>query len=316
MKPIKMAVLGGGTGMSVLLRGFKKLPFEISAVVSVCDDGSSTGRLRDEFGMLAVGDIRKVLISLSEDEDTVKKLFDYRFDTNSDLNGHALGNLILTGAFNVAGNMSDAIEMVNSMLRLKGNVLPLTEDNVTLMGKMEDGNIVKGEHIITQDKRRIKDVFYQTSPVVNPDVIKAIHKADVIVLSMGSLFTSIIPNLLCKEVRDEISKSKAKIIYVCNLMTQPGETDDFAVSHHVKLLNKYLGDRNIDAVVVNNGEIKGDVITKYATSEQKDIVEIDSENLKRMNVSLLLDNYVLIEDNRIRHNAFKVAINILSYLVD
>ncbi len=316
MKAIKIAVLGGGTGMSVLLRGLKKLPFDISAVVSVCDDGKSTGRLREEFNMLAVGDIRKVLISLSDNEEAVEKLFDYRFDTYSDLDGHALGNLLLTGAKEITGNMSDGIELLNSLLKLKGKVIPLTEDNVVLMGKMEDGQIVEGEHYITQDVRAIREVFYKERPTVNQDVINAIRNSDAIILSMGSLFTSILPNLICEEVRQEIEKSQAKIIYVCNMMTQPGETDNFSVSQHIKLLNSYLGKRHIDAVVVNNGIIAPEVISKYASIEQKDLVRIDYEALYNLGVELIEDNYVWMEDEVIRHNAMRVAINILSYLLD
>lgn len=313
---MKLAVLGGGTGMSTLLSGLKKLPFDISAIVSVADNGSSTGRLREEFNTVAVGDIRKILVSLAENEEEVGKLFNYRFQTNSDLDGHALGNLLLTGAAQITGNMSDAIELVNSMLKLKGNVIPLTEDNVTLIGKMEDGTLIKGEEQITKDKRLISDVFYEKKPEINPDVLKAIREADAIILSMGSLFTSILPNLICPEVTLEIDRSKAKIIYVCNIMTQPGETDDFSVSHHIKLLNNYLGKRKIDAVVLNNGTISEDIIKKYATIEDKDLVHIDYNNLKKLNVDLIEDDYVMIKDNRIRHNSLRVAINLLSYLLD
>ena len=316
MKPIKIAVIGGGTGMSILLKGFKKLPFDISAIVSVCDDGKSTGRLREEFNMPAVGDIRKVLISLSENEEITEKLFDYRFDTTSDLNGHALGNLLLTGAKEITGNISDSIEMLNSFLKIKGKVIPLTEDNITLMGLMEDGNIIEGEHNITEDKRTIKKVFYKETPETNKDVLKAIKNADAIVLSMGSLFTSIIPNLLCKEVIDEINKSKAKIIYVCNLMTQPGETEKFSVSDHIKLINTYLDKRKVDAAVINNGRISSKIIKKYATAEQKDLVKIDYKNLNQLGITKLTDNYILIEDEKIRHNSIKVALNILSYLLN
>jgi len=316
MKQINIAVLGGGTGMSTLLKGLKKLPFDISAVVTVSDDGKSTGRLREEFNMLAVGDIRKVLISLSEEDESVKKLLDYRFDTNSDLNGHPIGNLLLTGAKDITGNMSDGIELVNSILKLKGKVLPLTEDNVILMGKMSDGNIVEGEHKITADKRNIESVFYKEKPKVNPDVLKAIRESEAIILSMGSLFTSILPNLICDEVRNELQKSKAKIIYVCNIMTQPGETDDFLVSHHIKLLNKYLGNRKVDAVVVNNGIISSEIIQNYVTSEEKDLVDVDYDKIKKLDVDIIEGNYVLIENNTIRHNALKVSIDLLSYLLD
>lgn len=313
---MKLAVLGGGTGMSQLLRGLKKLPFDISAIVSVCDDGSSTGRLREEFHTPAVGDIRKVLISLSENEEEIKKLFDYRFDTFSDLNGHALGNLLLTGAAEITGNVSDGIELVNSLLKLKGKVIPLTEDDVVLMGKMESGSVIMGEHLITEYDDKIKSVYYKEKPEVNPDVLKAIREADAIILSMGSLFTSIIPNLLCREVKDEIDNSKAKIIYVCNIMTQPGETDNFKVSDHVRLLNQYLGKRKIDAVIVNNGEIDSAIVENYETTEQKDLVEVDRSNLQSYNLDIIENDYISIENSMIRHNTLRVAIDILSYLLD
>ena len=313
---MKLAVLGGGTGLSQLLRGLKKLPFDISAIVSVCDDGSSTGRLREEFHTPAVGDIRKVLISLSENEEQIKKLFDYRFNTSSDLDGHALGNLLLTGAAEITGSVSEGIELVNSLLKLQGKVIPLTEDDVTLMGKMKSGKVVMGEHLITEYDDKIDSVYYKDIPCVNGDVLKAIRKADAIVLSMGSLFTSIIPNLLCKEVINEIDKSKAKIIYVCNIMTQPGETDDFKVSDHVKLLNSYLGKRKVDSVILNNGKIDSNIIENYETSEQKDLVLVDYDNLKKMNLDIIDNDYIMIDNGMIRHNTLRVAIDILSYLLD
>ena len=313
---MKLAVLGGGTGLSQLLRGLKKLPFDISAIVSVCDDGSSTGRLREEFHTPAVGDIRKVLISLSENEEQIKKLFDYRFNTSSDLDGHALGNLLLTGAAEITGSVSEGIELVNSLLKLQGKVIPLTEDDVILMGKMKSGKVVMGEHLITEYDDKIDSVYYKDIPCVNGDVLKAIRKADAIVLSMGSLFTSIIPNLLCKEVINEIDKSKAKIIYVCNIMTQPGETDDFKVSDHVKLLNSYLGKRKVEAVILNNGKIDSNIIENYETSEQKDLVLVDYDNLKKMNLDIIDNDYIMIDNGMIRHNTLRVAIDILSYLLD
>lgn len=312
----KVAIIGGGTGLSTLLRGFKKLPFEISAIVSVCDDGSSTGRLREEFNTPAVGDIRKVLISLSKNEENVRKLLDYRFDTYSDLNGHALGNLILTGASEVCGNMSEAISLLNSMLDLKGKVIPLTEDSITLMGEMENGKIISGEHNITECSEKIKKVFYNDNPKVNKDVIKAIKESDAIILSMGSIFTSIIPNLLCSDVLNEIDKSSAKIIYVCNIMTQPGETDDFNVSDHINLINSYLGKRKIDAAIINTGNISSDIIKNYETTEQKDLVKYDKDNTDKTGAHIIKNDYILVENGMIRHNSLRVALDVLSYLLD
>ena len=299
----KVVVLGGGTGLSVLLSGLKKFPLDITAIVSVSDNGSSTGKLREEFNTPAVGDIRRVLISLSETEPLVEKLFNYRFHTTSDLNGHTVGNLILTATKEITGNLSDGIEALSKVFNLKGRVVPLTEDNVTLMAKMTDGTIVKGETEITASGKKIKKVFYEETPIITPLAIKEIREANIIVLSMGSIYTSIIPNLINKEIIDAIDNSNAKVMYVCNMMTQPGETDGFSVSDHVKLLNSYLGNKKIDKVLVNNKIIDKMILDKYQNEEQKDLVKIDYDNLK--DVTLIEDDYFIVEDSRIRHDALK-----------
>lgn len=306
----KVVVLGGGTGLSVLLSGLKKFPLDITAIVSVSDNGSSTGKLREEFNTPAVGDIRRVLISLSETEPLVEKLFNYRFHTTSDLNGHTVGNLILTATKEITGNLSDGIEALSKVFNLKGKVVPLTEDNVTLMAKMTDGSIVKGETEITASDKKIKKVFYEETPIITPLAIKEIREANIIVLSMGSIYTSIIPNLINKEIIEAIDNSKAKVMYVCNMMTQPGETDGFSVSDHVKLLNSYLGNKKIDKVLVNNKLIDKMILDKYQNEEQKDLVKIDYDNLK--DVTLIEDDYFIVEDSRIRHDALKLAFSIFS----
>lgn len=304
----KVVVLGGGTGLSVLLQGLKKFPLDITAIVSVCDNGSSTGKLREEFKTPAVGDIRRVLISLSETEPLVEKLFNYRFSTYSDLNGHAVGNLILTAAKEITGNLSDGIEALSKVFNLKGKVVPLTEDNVTLMAEMKDKTIVEGEKEISLSPKKIKKVFYKEAPVITPEAIKVIKNTDAIILSMGSIFTSIIPNLINKEIIDAIDESNAKIIYVSNMVTQPGETDNFKVSDHVNLLNSYLGKRKVDVVLANNKKIDKNILEKYQTSEQKDQVLLDKENLK--DITVIEDNYFIIDNGMVRHDALKVAFNI------
>lgn len=310
----KVVVLGGGTGQSTLLKGLKLFPIDISAVVSVCDDGRSTGRLREEFNTIAVGDIRQVITSLSETEPLFRDLLNYRFKTTSDLNGHAVGNLLLTALCNITGNMQEGIETIGKVLKIKGKVLPFTLDCSTLIGKMEDDSIIHGEHNITQSSKKIKEVYYEKEVVVNPNVIKAVKEADLIILSMGSLYTSIIPNLLSKELIDAIDNSKAKIMYVCNMMTQPGETDDYKVSDHIKILNRYLGKKKIDIVIANNGTIPKNILEKYATEEQKDQVILDEENLK--NVKIITGNYVTVENNIIRHRVTKLSVDIYDYLLE
>ncbi len=309
----KVVVLGGGTGLSTLLKGLKMFPVDITAIVSVSDDGRSTGRLRDEFNIPAVGDVRQVLVALSETEPLVEKLLNYRFNTTSDLNGHTVGNLLLTAASNITGNMSDGVEALSKVLNLRGKVVPLTEDNVTLMGRMEDDSIIEGEHNITESDKKIKEVFYKDTPEINSLALKAIREANLIILSMGSVFTSIVPNLICKSVIDEIDKSNANIIYVCNMMTQPGETDGFKVSDHVSLLNSYLGTKKIHTVLVNNKNIPKKLLDKYANEEQKDQVIVDFENLT--DTKVIASNFFQLQNNMIRHDSLKLSMAIFSYLL-
>ena len=307
-----IVVLGGGTGQSVLLKGLKNFPCNISAVVSVADDGKSTGKLREEFNIPAVGDVRRVLAALSETEDIVEELINYRFHTTSDLDGHTIGNILLTALIDICGDLSSGIKQVSKTLKLRGKVLPLTDECVTLMGEMEDGSIVEGEHNITESEKKIKRVFYKKKPKINKEVIKAIKEADAIVLSMGSVFTSIIPNLISDKVQKAIDESNAKIIYVCNLFTQPGETDDYKVSDHVNLLNSYLGKRKIDYVITNSEKVSKSIIKKYRTLEQKDLVETDAKKIK---AKLIEKPLLTMEGEYLRHDAVKIGLELMNILI-
>ena len=314
----KVVVLGGGTGMSNLLSGLKQYPLDITAIVSVCDDGKSTGILREEFNIPAVGDIRRVLVALSETEPLVMDLFNHRFKTKSDLGGHTVGNLLLTAASEIRGNLSDGIEALSKVLNLKGKVVPLTEDNVTLMAKLQDGTIIEGEHNITlrNEKSKIKKLYYKDKAVATKEALEAIRGADLILFSMGSLFTSIVPNLLIDSVVKEMENSKAKIMYVCNMMTQPGETDDFKVSDHLKKLNEYLGKRKVDIVLANIGTIDEDMAKFYETEEQKDPVLLDKNTVEKMNVKIISDDFTYITaNNLLRHDNIKVGFHIFYYLM-
>ncbi|MDD6652600.1 MAG: uridine diphosphate-N-acetylglucosamine-binding protein YvcK [Clostridium sp.] len=307
-----IVVLGGGTGQSVLLRGLKRFPFNITAVVSVSDDGKSSGKIRQELNVPAVGDIRSVLISLSETEDVVEKMINYRFKSNGDLDGHSLGNLLLAGLTDIYGNLSNAVLQISKILNLKGEVLPLTDDNVVLMGKMSDGSVIEGEHNITLSDKKIEKIYYKVNPKVNKSVIKRIKDADAIILSMGSVYTSIIPHLLCKEIIKAIDSSDAKIMYVCNVMTQPGETDGFTASDHINLLNSYLGKRKIDTVITNSKKVSKKTQKIYETLEQKDLVKIDSKNI---NIEHINKPLIKIENDKIRHDNMKLALEIMNILV-
>ena len=296
--------------MSNLLRGLKQYPLDITAVVTVCDDGKSTGILREEFNIPAVGDIRRVLVALSETEPLVMDLFNYRFNTSSDLGGHTVGNLLLTAASEITGNLSDGIEALSKVMNLKGKVVPLTEDNVVLMCELDDGTIIEGEHNITlrESKSKINKVYYKEKAVATNEALNAIKEADLILFSMGSLFTSIIPNLLIDSIVKEIEKSKAKLMYVCNMMTQPGETDDFTVTDHINKLNEYLGKRNIDLVLANTGKIDEKMAKFYETQEQKDPVIYDSENFDKYNLEVISDDFNFITyNNLLRHDNIKIV---------
>ena len=310
----KIVALGGGTGMSSLLRGLKDFPADITAVITVSYNGSSTGKLRQEFSIPAIGDIRKVLTNLSSLPDEVKEIMEYRFHTYSDLNGHPIGNLILTALLNKTGNLKKSIEYLSTLLDVKQKVLPLSEDSLTLMGETTDGTIIEGEANVTEAGKKIKRVFYKQEPNVLPEVIDAIKEADLVIISMGSLYTSIMPHLICKEVVQAVRHTKGKVMYLCNAMTQPGETDTFTVSDHLEALEKYLGKHTIDVVVASNTKINPDVLHKYQTTEEKDPVVIDYEQIDDMGIELIEGDLLTTEDGTIRHDSMKLSSLIFAYL--
>lgn len=308
-------VFGGGTGMSCLLKGLKQFPVNITAVVSVCDDGGSTGILRDEFDMLAVGDIRKVLVALSQTESSIENLLNYRFKTKGSLNKHTVGNIMLAAVTEMSGSVQQGIELLSKILNLCGTVMPITESNVVLVGEMEDGSLVEGEHHITESNKNIKRVFYKEPPVIKEELIKKIEEADLIAFSMGSLYTSLLPCLACKEIIDAIDRSNAPIIYTCNLFTQPGETEKFTVSDHVNIINNYLGNRKINIVVANDGQIDESLAYKYLTTEQKDIVVLDEEKLEGIVDKVIKDDLVIIEDGVFRHDYITLGSHVFSEII-
>jgi len=313
----KVVVLGGGTGISFLLKGLKDFPVDITAVITVSDNGRSTGKLRQEFHTPAVGDIRKVITNLSQTDEPIKEMMSYRFNTSSDLDGHAVGNLILTAMLDITGSLKDSIAYLSKLLDVRHRVLPVSEDSdLTLMGMDEDGNIIEGEEQITQAHRHIEKIFYKHEPKVLKEVIEAIHQADLIIFSMGSLYTSILPNIICKQVQEALDNSDAPIMYLCNIVTQPGETDNFTVSDHVKLLNRYLNHRKVDVVVANSKEVGKAMAKKYESEEQKDPVLIDEEELKKVDVELIADDLLTIaDDNTLKHDSLKLSSVIFSYLM-
>ena len=312
----KVVVLGGGTGMSYLLKGLKEFPLDITAVITVSDNGRSTGKLRKEFNTPAVGDIRKVITNLSGIDEPIKKMMEYRFNTSSDLNGHAVGNLILTSMLEITGSLKESIKCLSKLLDVKQKVLPISEDsNLVLMGKDSKGNIIEGEAQITEAHRKFERIYYKDEPKVLDEVLDAIIEADLIIFSMGSLYTSILPNIICSEVKEALNTTKAPIMYLCNAVTQPGETDNYTVGDHIELLNKYLDFKKIDVVIASNTKIDKKIAKKYETEEQKDPVKIDYGKLNKIGVELIEDDLITIEDNMLRHNSMKLSSLIFSYLM-
>lgn len=311
----KIAVLGGGTGLSALLKGLKNFPVDITAIITVSDDGKSTGKLRNEFNIPAVGDIRKVISNLSEIDEDIIKLIEYRFKTSSDLDGHALGNLILVAMLNMTGNLKGSIAALAKLFDVRHTVLPLSEDYLTLMGETLDGEIIEGEDNITKANQRYKRIFYKEEPHVLPEVIDAIMNADLVIISMGSLYTSVLPNLICSSIKKAINNTNADVMYVCNAMTQPGETDDFTVSDHLNVLIDCLGDNSIDVVIASNSEIEKGTLEKYRRKEEKDPVLVDLDEIEKMGSELIVDDILTIQDGTIRHNSLKLASIIFSYMM-
>ena len=312
----KVVIFGGGSGLSQILKGLKLFPLDITAVVSVADNGASTGRLRKDLNIPAVGDISKVMLAMSSlDSDTLNML-NYRFTKSKTLGNHSIKNLLLSALLDIKGNFKDSIPIMMNLLNIKGNILPLTEDNADLVGITANGKKIIGEEQITKCASKIKKVEYNQKITVNPEVLKAVDNSDLIIFSSGSLLTSIAPHLINKTLVKSIKKSPAPKIYICNLFTQPGETDNFTVSDHIKILENYLGSRTINAVVANNNMLNNELVNIYQTKEQKDPVELDVDNLKKLNIEILADNLAKIEDSVYRHDSLKTAYLIFSYLMN
>ena len=312
----KIVIFGGGSGLSQLLKGLKLFPIDVTAVVSVADNGQSTGLLRKDFNIPAVGDITKVLVSMSDAPKDVINLLNYRFEPANSIGNHTIRNLLLTALLDMKGNFKEALPVLCEMLDVKGKVLPLTEESVDLVGITKNGDEIIGEEEITKCNKKIVDVKYSKDIKVNKDVLKAVKEADLVVISSGSLLTSIFPHIIAPEVVDALNKSKAKKLYVCNLVTQPGETNNFKVSDHIKMLQKHLGEKGIDIVLANSAPVSKTIAKKYANEEQKDPVILDENKLNKMGIKVIKDNLILIENNVIRHDSLKVGYLIFSYLMD
>jgi uncharacterized cofD-like protein len=298
--------IGGGTGLSTLLRGLKKCQADLSIIVTVTDDGGSSGRLREELGVMPPGDIRNCMIALSEDEHLMSRLFRFRFNSDGGLHNHSFGNLFLTAMAGVTGDFAEAVRLTSEVLAIKGVIFPSTNSNVSLRAELEDGTWVEGETRITASRLRILRV--QLDPIDAhplPDALAAIAAADVITIGPGSLYTSLIPNMLVKEVISAVRASRATKIYIQNIMTQPGETDRYSAADHVQALADHCGGVLFPNVVLNCAQPSSAILKRYE-AEHASLVDVDHERLRALGLNAV-ERDLLAEDGVIRHDPDRLA---------
>ena len=312
----KVVVFGGGTGLSCLLSGLKLFPVDVTTVITVSDNGSSTGVLKEELDIPAVGDIGKVLLSMANVDEDFVNLLGYRFEKDGSLHNHPVRNILLAALIDLKGNLSEATKYMAHLLQVKGTVLPLSEEKVELVGR-SFGKEFYGEEEVSMNIRHIKKLTYDHDIAVCQDVLNRVAEADLVIFSSGSLYTSVLPHLISKEIIEALEQSKAPIMYISNLVTQPGETDGYQVSDHISVLNNYLKKRKVDIVVANNAEIDASAIERYLTTENKTIVEIDRNNIEKLGTRIIEDDIFCIDDNdKIRHDALRTAYLVFSYLME
>ncbi|PYZ95804.1 hypothetical protein CR205_15560 [Alteribacter lacisalsi] len=314
MKKANIVILGGGTGLSVLLRGLKSFPVDITAIVTVADDGGSSGRLRKELDIPPPGDVRNVLVALSEVEPIVEELFQHRFQNGNGLSGHSLGNLLLAGMTSITGDFARGVQVLSRVLNVKGKVLPAANQSIVLHAEMEDGSLVEGESKIPKAGKRIKRVFLEPADVTAlADSVHAIEEADLIVIGPGSLYTSILPNLLVPGISKAIKEAAAQKVYICNVMTQPGETDDFTAGDHVQALVDHVGPSLLDKILVNIEPIPHSYAERYAGEGAME-VKVDADRLKTLAVEVIGDELLYYNNKLLRHDAGKVSQRLVSML--
>ncbi len=319
-KKPKIVVIGGGTGLSILLRGLKEYTSNITAIVTVADDGGGSGILREDLGMLPPGDIRSCILALANTEPTMEKLLQYRFKEGK-LKGQSFGNLFIAAMNEIHGNFEAAIREMSNVLAVTGRVLPMTLEGVELYAKLKNGRVIKGESNIPENIKKngigIDKVFIKpTNSKPLNEALDAISEADCIVLGPGSLYTSVIPNLLIKEITNNIWKSNAIKIYVCNVMTQPGETDNYDVIDHVEAIFRHTKKNIIDYVIVNTESIPNSILEKYYKDGAKSIILTSEQEifLENKGIKIIKDKFVDVKKNYIRHDAVKVSENIMKII--
>lgn len=303
MRRLKICLIGGGTGLSVMARGLKHYPVEITAIVTVADDGGSTGKIRDVMDIPAPGDVRNVLAALSDVEPMLEKLFQYRFNDET-LGGHPVGNLMLAAMTDVTSDFGHAVKELSKILNVKGTVIPSTNTSPILNAIMEDGEIVVGESLIPLKDKKIDSVFLTPSNIKPmKEAVDALLESDLIVMGPGSLYTSIIPNLVLDELAEAIVKSDAKKLYVSNIMTQRGETIDYTVADHIEAIHKHVGHPFIQFVIANDTTFNNKIHNNYALNNST-FVHCDHDRIRKMGIELIADNELvdINLDGIVRHN--------------
>lgn len=299
-----VVVIGGGTGLSVMMRGLKQIKnINLTAIVTVADDGGSTGRIRRQFHIPAMGDIRNVMCAMAEEESIFTSLMNYRFEgEEGDVGGHNLGNLILTALTKTTGSFMEAIQTFSKFLNVKGKIIPSSLQVITLYAVMEDGTIVRGESNIPNFDNQIERVFYEEKVEPTREALQAIHEADVIVYGIGSLYTSIIPNLIVDGIVDELKKNPVKKIYFCNAMTQPGETDNFSLEDHVRALQNHSYEKAIDIVITHNNRAEQRLLDKYKAMGSVPVRVMEEKH----SYTILERDVLSFDDDLIRHDSNKI----------
>ena len=305
----KIVVVGGGTGLSALLRGLKEYSSNITAIVTVADDGGSSGRLRREIGVLPPGDIRNCLAALADEEELLTELFQYRFEAGDGLTGHSFGNLFLTAMSEITGDLERAVAASSKVLAISGRVLPSTLSDVSLWAEMEDGRIIEGESNIPEAKGKIKSIgCIPANPPALPAAVTAIEEAEYIIIGPGSLYTSIVPNLLVPEIKNAIANAKVPRIYICNIMTQPGETEGYSVADHIREIDRISKAKLFDAVLVHRKPPSPLSLQRYAL-ENSHPVDLDRPEIAKLNRRIVMAN-VMEEDannGKVRHSSSQLA---------
>ena len=317
----KVAVIGGGTGLPVILRGLKRIDADITAIVTVADDGGSSGAIRDYIDVVPPGDIRNCMVALSDADELLLDVFQYRFNTDDDfLAGHAIGNLLIAALKEMRGSLTESLDILSNYMKVQGQILPAATEPLVLHALFEDGTIAIGESKIARHRKKIQQVLVTTmqgEPAIHatPHVVEAIEQADLIVLGPGSLYSSILPNLMIEEIGQAIKRTQAEVVYICNIMTQLGETEQFSDADHVRVLHEHLGQAFIDTVLVNIAEVPQDYIDNQPNEEYLLQVRHDFEGMRKLGCRVISNSFLSMKNGGAYHDT-ELVVEELRHLME